>query len=230
VTEKARQGTAEELLTMMAHDLHNYLTPLKGRIDMLERRARRENQVSYVQELETAKQTLERLNRLVSSLLDVARLNKGIFALDPQSVDLVDLLEELVSIWRTSEHPIQVQAPDKLVLTADRDRIQQVLENLLSNATTYADPNTPIQVVIAQEQRGDTSWATVTISNQGPDIPSDFFTSLFHPFVKGVHSKGLGLGLSLAERIARAHQGTLTAYTGSERTTNFTLSLPLALA
>ena len=225
--EKARQGAAEELLTMMAHDLLNYLTPLKGRIDLLERRARREKQPSYVQELETVKQTLERLNRLVSSLLDVARLKKGIFSLDLQSVDLVDLLEELVSIWRTELHPIQVQAPEELIIMADRDRIQQVLENLLSNATTYADAFTPIQVLIAKVQRGDTSWATVTISNQGPDIPPDLFASLFHPFVKGVHSRGLGLGLSLAERIARAHQGTLTVSTGSEQTTHFTLSLPL---
>jgi len=79
------------------------------------------------------------------------------FSLDLQPVNLVQLLEELVPIWSTPQHAIQVQAPDELIITADRDRIQQVLENLLSNATTYADSDTSVQVVIAQEQRVDAS-------------------------------------------------------------------------
>src|SRR2546423_1420322 len=74
--------------------------------------------------------------------------------------------------------PNQVQAPDELMITADRDRIQQVLENLLSNATTYADSGTSVQVVIVQEQRRDASWITVTVSNQGPEIPPELLASL----------------------------------------------------
>jgi signal transduction histidine kinase len=178
-------------------------------------------------ELETAQHTLRRLNRLVSDLLDVARLKKGVLFLNREPVNLVNILEEVVPIWSTPEHTIEVQAPDDLIITADRDRIQQALENLLSNATTYADPDTPIRVAIIQEQRMDTAFATLTVSNQGPEIPAELLTSLFHPFAKGEHSKGLGLGLSIALRIAHAHQGTLTVQSEAGKVTIFTLSLPL---
>ena len=224
--EQARQRTAEELLTVVAHDLRNYLTPLKVRLDLLERQAHRDNQEAYVRELQAARRTLLRLNHLVSDLLDVTRLKEGVFSLDLQPVDLLSLLEELVPLWSTPEHTIQVQAKSELIITADRDRIQQVLDNLLSNAITYAAPNTSIQVIVAQEQRADASWTTVTVSNQGPGIPPELLTFLFHPFVKGTRSEGLGLGLSLAERIARAHQGTLTVHSEAGKVTTFTLSLP----
>lgn len=220
-TERAQQLAAEELLTIMAHDLKNYLTPLKVRLDLLEQRAHRD-----MRELEMAQQTLRRLNRLVSDLLDVARLKKGVFSLNLEAANLVDLLEEVVPIWNTPEHAIEVQAPDDLQITADRDRIQQVLENLLSNAITYADPGTPVSVVIAKAQRMDTAFATLTVSNQGPEMPAELLASLFHPFVKGRHSKGLGLGLSLALRIARAHQGNLTVQREAGKATTFALSLP----
>ena len=225
---QAREEAAEELLLVVAHDLRNYLTPLNGWLDRLERHARREKQEWYIQGIEAAQRTVRRLHALISDLLDVARLDKGMFALDLQPMNLVDLVTELPVIWSTQEHLIEVQAPDKLIISADRDRIEQVLENLLSNAITYADPGTPIQVVIAQERRGDEDWATVTVSNRGPEIPPELFASIFQPFMKGKHSKGLGLGLSLAERIAHAHRGTLTVHNGEERTTHFTLALPLA--
>jgi two-component system, OmpR family, sensor kinase len=222
VAEQARQLAAEELLTVVAHDLGNYMTPLKARLDLLEQRTRRD-----MHELEMARHTLRRLNRLVSDLLDVTRLEKGAFFLNLQTVNLVDILEEVVPIWSTSEHPIEVQSPDDLTITADPDRIQQVLENLLSNATTYADPNTPVRVVLAQEQHMDTTCATLTVSNQGPEIPAELQTSLFQPFVKGKLSKGLGLGLSIASRIAHTHQGNLTVQSEAGKATTFTLSLPL---
>jgi signal transduction histidine kinase len=225
--ERARQLAAEEMLTVMAHDLRNYLTPLKGRLDLLERRARREEQEAYVRELVVAKQTLRRLDYLLSDLLDVERLKQGIFSLNFQSVDLVKLLEELVLIWSIPEHSIQVQAPRELLITADRDRIQQVLENLLANALTHADPGTPIQVVMTQEQREGGPWAIITVSNRGPEIPPELLVSLFQPFAKGAHSKGLGLGLCLAQRIAHAHQGTLTVHTEAGTGTHFTLTLPV---
>jgi signal transduction histidine kinase len=158
--------------------------------------------------------------------LDVARLKNGVLSLNLQAVNLVDILEELVPIWSTAEHAIEVQAPDDLTISADRDRIQQVLENLLSNATTYADPGTPIRVVIAREQRMDTAFATLAVSNQGPEIPAELQAFLFHPFVKGKRSKGLGLGLSIASCIAHAHQGNLTVQsdTNSRSSWHFRMS------
>ena len=226
-TEQARQLAAEEILTVMAHDLRNYLTPLKGRLDLLERRARREGQDAYVRELEAANQMMKRLNHLVSDLLDAERLKQGVFSLRREQFNLTELIEDVVPLWQTPGHPLEAHAPPTLLITADRDRLQQVVENLLSNAITHADPDTPIQVILSQEQRLNGPWAIVVVSNQGPGLSAQQLASLFQPFVKGAHSPGLGLGLWLAQRIAQAHQGTLTVQTEAENTTCFVLSLPL---
>jgi two-component system, OmpR family, sensor kinase len=229
VADHARRLAAEEILTVMAHDLRNYLTPLKGRLDLLHRRAEREGHNSFARELEAINQSMLRLNRLVSDLLDAERLKQGVFALNCQEIDLVELVEEVVPIWSTPGHSIQVQAPERLMVTADPDRVQQVVENLLSNATTHADPETPIHVAITQEQRADGAFARITVTNQGRRMSPEQLRSQFHPFTQGSHSQGLGLGLYISQRIAQAHQGTLTVQTEGEKTTHVTLSIPCSL-
>jgi two-component system OmpR family sensor kinase len=223
---QAHRLAAEEILTVMAHDLGNYLTPLKIRLELLERQARREGLVAYERELLTMSQTLVRLKRLSADLLDVARLRQGIFALHLHSFDLVEVIWDVVPIWRSSQHPIEVHAPEQMIVIADQSRIQQVLENLLSNATTHADPRTAIHVTVQEEYYSDHPWVQVTVSNRAPAIPEEQLATLFMPFAKGDHSRGMGLGLYLAERIAHAHHGRLTVRTGAGSTMHFTLSWP----
>ncbi|GHO97371.1 hypothetical protein KSF_074190 [Reticulibacter mediterranei] len=223
---QAHRLAAEEILTVMAHDLGNMLTPIKGRLDLLERRARREGQVDYERELLLIKQSVVRVRRLMTDLLDVARLREGLFTLEVQAFDLVEMLSDLVSIWSTPQHAILLHAPDSLLVTADPSRMQQALENLLSNATTHAEGKTAVQATVKEEQHDDGPWVSVTISNQGPPIPRELLTTLFLPFAKGEQSQGMGLGLYLAERIAHAHQGRLTVRTEAGPTTHFTLSWP----
>ncbi|GHO48877.1 GAF domain-containing sensor histidine kinase [Ktedonospora formicarum] len=225
--EQAKCTAAEEILTVMAHDLRNYLTPLKMRLDLLERRACRDQQDAYVRELQAVDLIVSRLSRLIANLLDVSRLKQGLFALHCQSVDLVALVEELVPIWHTLEHPIEMQIPERLILMADRDRLAQIIENLLSNAATYAEPQTPIRISLTQEPHIDGPWVILMVSNRGLPIPPEHLASLFQPFTKGDHSQGLGLGLWVSQRIAQAHQGALTAHTEATGTNHFTLSLPL---
>src|SRR6185437_4941225 len=100
------------------------------------------------------------------------------------------------------------------------------MENLVSNATTHAEGNTAVQIIVKEEQHDEEPWASVTVSNQGPPIPPEQLTTLFQPFAKGKQSQGMGLGLYLAERIAHAHHGELTVRTEAGPTTHFTLSWP----
>lgn len=223
---QAHRLAAEEILTVMAHDLGNMLTPIKARLDLLERRARREGQVAYERELLIIKQSVVRVRRLMTDLLDVARFRQGLFTLEVQTFDLVEMLSDMVSIWSTPEHAIQLHAPDHLLITADPSRIQQVLENLLSNATTHAAGRTAVQVTVKEEQHDEGPWVSVTVSNQGPPIPRELLATLFLPFAKGEQSQGMGLGLYLAERIAHAHHGSLIVRTEAGPTTHFVLSWP----
>lgn len=226
--DQAHRLAAEEILTLLAHDLGNMLAPLKGRLDLLERRARREGQFGLERELLIISQGVMRLHRLVTDLLDVTRLREGLFALQRHAFDLVEVLQSVVPLWSTAEHPIELHAPDHLSVVADQNRIQQALENLFSNATTHADPGTVVQVTVSEEPHREGPWVAVTISNQGPPIPPDLLATLFLPFAKGAQSQGMGLGLYLAERIAHAHQGRLIVHTAAPATTSFVLSWPRA--
>jgi signal transduction histidine kinase len=226
---QAHRLAAEEILTVLAHDLGNLLTPLKARLNLLERRAHREGQVAYARDALAIDQTVVRLQRVVSDLLDVARLRQGLFTLEVRSFDLVEVLQDLVSIWSTPEQTIHLRAPDHFLVTADQSRMQQALDNLLSNAISHAELHTAVQVTVGEEPHGEEPWVVVTVSNQGPPIPPDVLATLFLPFAKGPQSHGMGLGLYLAERIAHAHQGTLTvrtARTEAGPTTHFVLSWP----
>ncbi len=227
--QQSRRMIAEELLTVLAHDLRTYLTPLKSHIDLIQMRARRGKRTQDIHDTTTLKSALRRLERLIEDLLDVARLDQGLFFLYELPVNLGDLVKEMTSALRTPEVEIEVHIPSQeVVVAADSDRLRQATENLLANAITYAPKDNPVLVRLTVERRLDGSWAVLTVSNQGLEIPSILLEHLFQPFVKGSRSTGLGLGLYLASRITTAHRGTLTVASPTEEGVQFSLSLPIA--
>src|SRR5947209_6512058 len=211
----------------MAHDLRNYLTPMRGRIELLARRARREGREQDVRDAGATTHTLGLLERVIGDLLDVARLNQGIFVVTPVPMNLVDLVEEVVVAFRSADRPIHVHAPEEVDLSADPARLRQLLENLLANAVKYAPRQTPITIKVQQERRTDGLWVMLTVCNEGPGLPPEELATLFQPFVAGSQSTGLGLGLYLAKRIAEAHAGTLTLDSPTGRGVQATLTLPV---
>lgn len=225
--EQGRRLAAEELLTIMAHDLRNYLTPLKGRLELIEHRVRREGRREDEHDVTAASNTLKLLERVISDLLDVARLNQGIFTIHPQPINLVYLVHEVVPAFSGPETPIYIHAPEEMTLLADPNRLRQVLENLLSNAVKYAPKYTPIIVELSRERRVDGPWILLSVSNEGPGIPPELHMQLLRPFMAGITSTGLGLGLYLANRIAEAHYGTLTVDSPRGEGVQVTLALPV---
>ncbi len=193
--EQGRRLAAEELLTIMAHDLGNYLTPLKGRIELLERRAHREGRAQDLHDVQAVNHTLGLLVQVIADLLDVARLQRGIFAINAQPMHFVALVQEVVAAFSMPETPIHIHSSVEVALTADPDRLRQLLENVLANAVKYAPKQTPIIVEVHIERRTDELWMILSVSNQGPDIPPEKLATYFHPFVAGAQSTGLGLGL-----------------------------------
>jgi two-component system, OmpR family, sensor kinase len=208
--EQSRRTVAEELVTVLAHDLRNLLTPLKGRIDLIQRRAAREDRVEDCHDAEELAHSVARLDRLIADLLDVGRLDQSIFVLSPQPLDLVRLVQETVGRFTSEDRGCRVEAPDELVLVADPDRLRQALENVLANALQHSPVGAAVGVAIVREQRSDGPWAVVSVQDQGPGIAPELLPRLFTRFAAGPQSVGLGLGLYLAHSIAAAHGGTLT--------------------
>jgi two-component system, OmpR family, sensor kinase len=225
--QQGRHQATEEVLTIMARDLRNYLTPLRGRIELLERRACQEGREQDIRDVRAVSQTLGLLERVIADLLDVAHLNQGIFAIDAQQIKLMELVQEVVAAFSTAETPIHVHTPVEVVFSADPDRLRQLLENVLTNAITYAPKQTPIVVEVRIERRRDGPWMILTVSNQGPGLPPELLPCFFHPFAACSSSTGLGLGLYLANRIAAAQGGTLAIDSPAGQGVQVTLALPV---
>jgi two-component system, OmpR family, sensor kinase len=227
--EQGRRVAADELIATLAHDLGNILVPIKGRIDLIQRRARRENRPRDLRDVEEAARAVDRVVSLVADLLDSSRLEQGLFALNRQPVDFVDLVRETCAALTTNTVPIRVDVSNQdVVLAVDPNRIRQALENVLSNAIKFSPAGAAVVVDLDVESSGGGCWAVVTVSDQGPGIPPELLPRLFDRFARGPGSSGLGIGLYLASRIVAAHGGTLTADPTSTIGARFQMKLPLA--
>jgi signal transduction histidine kinase len=225
--EQGRRAVAEELVTVLAHDLRNYLSPLTLRINLALRRARVDVREPDVRDLELALKAVDRLEAMVSDLLDVARIDQGVFQLDLQPHDLGEVVAELIKIMTTPEQSIHLKIHEETHVLADGARVRQCVENLLSNAVKYSAHGAPVTVGVSKEKREDGVWARVDVIDEGPGISADLLPRIFDRFVTGQKAgQGLGLGLYLAKRIASAHGGDLTVESAPGKATRFTLHLP----
>lgn len=224
--ERGRQIAAKELITILAHDLRNYLTPLKLRVAMMLRKANREQRADDARDISEAAATIDRLNTMIGELLDASRLEDGVFSLTRVPFDIVELARGIVASFQIHDKAFEVDAPEELLVVGDPDRIQQALENLLSNAAKYAPAGTSVRLKIEDECKGG-QQVTISVSDKGPGIAPEVLPRLFQRFAAGSDSGGLGLGLYVASRIAAAHGGTLTADSAPGKGATFRLSIPI---
>jgi len=227
-TQQGRRMAAEELITVMAHDLGNHLTPLKGRIGLIRQRAIRENRPVQLADADELMMAFGRLNRLITDLLDVGRLEQGLFAVSPQPLNLVGLVHDIAAAFQNPETEIQVHAPEELEISADPVRLRQAVENLVSNAIRHSPDGAPITLTVEDDRQADGRWAVVRVTDQGPGIAPALHPRLFTRFTPGPGSTGLGLGLYLASSIATAHGGTLSVDSTLGAGATFRLRLPIA--
>lgn len=233
--EEARRLTADELITVLAHDLGNLVTPLSLRLQLLRRNIARKGNKSESKEVEAMLANVARLQGLIMNLLDTARLEHGLFAIETEVCDLTALVKTTAMLLSTPRTPIDVRGEPHVIVQADPARLRQVIENLLQNALQHTRPGTSISVFVDIERPAETDsesasatdWATLVVQDHGPGIPPAVLPRLFEPYVKGHRSLGIGLGLYVSHRIVEAHGGTLTADSVPGRGTRFTVRLPL---
>ena len=225
--ERGRRIAGEELITILAHDVRNLLTPLKARVALLRRRASRDGRERDVQDLDEANRSVTRLTQLMENLLDVARLEGGAFAIHPRPVELVRLVEETISAFDSGKTVIRIQAPDELEACVDPEGFRQVLENLLSNAVKHSPEHAPVIVALRTELRAEDQWAIITVSNQGLGVPPEVLPRLFTRFAADSKSTGVGLGLYIASKIVALHGGTITVDSAPNQGAHFHIALPV---
>ena len=178
--------------------------------------------------LELIDAQVDRLDRLVSNLLDMTRIQSGSLELRRRPVAMGELVEEALSVLGQSADLKRVtwQAPPDLPLVdVDHLLIRQVLANLIDNATRYAPGNS--QVTVSARRRTD-GEVEVSVSDQGPGVPADERASIFQMFNRREAGGRGGLGLAIARAFVEAHGREIWVADGAEPGARFVFTLPPA--
>jgi signal transduction histidine kinase len=226
--KEARRAGADELITVLAHDLRNHLHPLMGRLQLMRLHVTN-GKPPQTSEIDAALRSVHRLSRLTSDLLDLKRLDEGLFSLNLAAVDLMLLAKETGATLGTAAVPVRVNGPSTLVVIADGDRLRQALENLVANAVKYSPAGKPVHINLSELVRSKRTFALLEVVDEGPGIAPELLSSLFDRFASSRDSPGLGLGLYLAHRIALVHEGELSVESKPGVGTVFRFLLPLEL-
>jgi two-component system OmpR family sensor kinase len=171
----------------------------------------------------------ERMSLLVDDLLLLARLDEG-RPLERDPVELADLVAEAVETAQTvePERRIEFEAEPATVL-GDRDRLRQIVDNLLSNVRAHTPPGTPVHVTLTRRD----GTAEIAVADAGPGLEPEQAAHVFERFYRTDESRarvsgGVGLGLSIVAAVAEAHGGTVTAGSSPGGGATFRIDLPLA--
>jgi signal transduction histidine kinase len=217
----------QQLMAIVSHDLRNPLAAMKSAASLIVRCEAIDEE--HREDAQRVVSNARRMERLIRDLLDFSRLRSGqALPIHPDPVDLVDTCRRAVSdLGRDAEGLVSVEELGDVTGSWDRDRIEQVVTNLVSNALKYGPPLRPIRLVV--DGRGDE--VTLSVTDEGGALPAELREVIFEPFRRGVAgdaqaTRSTGLGLFIVRRIAAAHGGSVTVDSAPGRGTTFTLRLP----
>ena len=236
---EASDRLRSDLLANVSHELRTPLASiLTGATDLL---ARPRLPASVHADMEAIIGQARRLERLVSDLLDMARIEAHALTLDPVEIELGDAVEAAAGRLRMASpgRPVTIGLPpDGLEVLADWDRLGQILDNLLQNAHRHAPPGTPITVEGAPGKR---SMVVIRVIDQGPGVQVEQRERIFERFVRGATDgetgedvpgaapSGTGLGLAIVRGLVEAHAGRVWIEDPEEgEGAHFAFTLPAA--
>ncbi len=214
----------------VSHELRTPLTVIKGEISLM----RRMGQVDE-ESLSNAEGEVDRLTRMVGDLLLLAQAESGRLPLEKKVVELDTIMLEVFHQMRTlagGKLQLSIGEIDQVQVNGDRDRLKQVLVNLVSNAIHYTPQGGRVTLTLEKVN----SQARLTVSDTGPGIPSQDLPHIFERFYRGERSRkrttgaqasGFGLGLSIAYWIIRSHGGAIEVNSQEGQGTTFCVWLPV---
>jgi len=226
----------DEFLAVLSHELRTPLNTVLGYARMLRREDKRMSADLRERALDALERNADSLTRLVNDVLDTSRIVTGKLRLSLEACPLDAILQDAVTTIEPAADAkgiaLEVRVDSGLTLVCDRDRLQQVVWNVLSNAIKFTPSGGYVHV--RAERRG--SEITIAVSDTGIGISREHLPFVFHRFWQadtGASREfgGLGLGLALARHIVELHGGTIVAESGGEgQGAVLTITLPTAAA
>jgi PAS domain S-box-containing protein len=222
----------DEFLATLAHELRNPLAPIRTGFAIL--RVARDGETAE-KTREIIERQLAHMVRLVDDLLDLSRVTRGKIQLERERVDIASIvgsaLEASRPLIEAAGLELTVRLPERpVVLEADRTRLAQVVSNLLNNAARYTERGGRVELAAAVEQ----GELELRVTDTGIGIPRELLAHIFEMFAQAGHPAGhshggLGIGLTLVQRLVELHAGRVWAESGGPgRGSAFIVRLPLA--
>jgi len=218
-----------EFTRALVHELKTPLTPIMSSSDLLVSGLTEEPWLSVAQNIQRG---AVNLNKRIGELLDLARGEIGMLKLNPRRVDILKLLQhvgsEMSVVASSNGQTLKVELPESLPLPwADEDRLRQITQNLLVNATKFTPEGGTI-TLRAKEQNGS---LIIEVQDTGYGIPEEEQRRLFRPYHRQIgdreHLSGLGLGLALCKNLVQLHGGRIWVKSEEGKGATFSFSIPI---
>lgn len=221
--------TQRRFVADIGHELRTPLTVVRGNLDLMRRIGKMDEESMH-----SIEQEVVRLSRLVEDLLVLAQAESGKLPMDRRRVELDSLLLEVfnqVRVLAGDSVKLEIGKIDQVLVCGDRDRLRQVVLNLVANAIKYTKPGGVVTASLSK----DAQEAKLAVRDTGLGIPAADLPHVFERFYRGDKSRsrgkdgaGFGLGLSIAYWIVRNHRGEIEVKSRANRGSTFTIRLPLA--
>ena len=226
-TQRSQDRQREDILNFVAHELRNPLTNIMLNIDWMDQLCREKDVDGFGDFISRTKRNAERLKKLVNELYNSTKLISGNYDLQGEVFYFDELVEETVAAIRQAhpDYQIELRGKAELTLSADKDKLMQVLTNYLTNAVKYSGGNTHIEVSVVVRDGS----LVVAVTDRGKGIPEKELPFVFNRFYRAEKTRnleGLGIGLFLSRQIVEAHQGRTWVESTEGEGSTFYFSLP----
>ncbi len=224
--QKANEQKKDEFLSIASHELKTPLTNIKA-FNQLILKTEDAKKIKYFSSKSAAH--INKLEWLISDLLDVTKINAGKIAYDMQPLNFRELLLNSIETIQqtTSTHEIILQGDDDIIFCGDHFRLDQVMQNFLSNAIKYSPKENKVNVTYKVEMDN----ILVSIQDFGIGIAEKDFSRLFERYYRAdnsaMHFEGIGLGLYISSEILKRHQGSFWIESQKDIGSTFYFRLPL---
>ena len=233
VTEHRRlEARRLDFYSMVAHDLRSPLTSIVMRAQLMQRGKRGVLPEEATADLRKIENNVRSLVSLINDFLELARFEGTDFKLQREEIDLIELVDEAIEQYRLLADSRQldlglVPPAKKTTACGDRQRLMQVISNLLANAVKFAPAGGKVTVRIEAQE----GWLAVSVEDNGPGIPAAAIPSLFQRYTRleraATDVEGTGLGLMIVREIVEAHGGTVGVESEEGRGSKFWFRLPV---
>lgn len=219
----------DEFLSIASHELKTPLTTIKGYIQLLTKYIQQEGTTKMIQYIHQADIYTDKLNQLITSLLDISRIQAGKLILNKEIVNFSPIIANVVDAMQhlSEKHTLVYKGDSTLEVVMDKERIEQVLMNLISNAMKYT-PNAS-KIFITLKKKAD--FALVSIEDHGIGIEKKDQNHLFQRFFRVKNTtknySGLGIGLYISSEIIERHSGSIWVESEFGRGSTFYFTIPL---